>query len=148
MKHFHGAYMEVFGRHDPNYYYPEFKVWANRYFQIPHRGETRGLGGVFFDDQNDRNADKIFDFCEDTVNSVIKAFGPIIEKHKNDKFTPTQKEWQLLRRGCCVEFSLVYDRGTIFGLKTGERIKSILMSLPKIAGWQIQFSSQGGQCRG
>ena len=108
-------------------------------------------GRDLFDDQNDRDADKIFGFCEDAVNSVIKAFDPIIEKHKNDEFTPTQKEWQdLMRRGRCVEFNLVYDRGTVFGLKTGGRVESILMSLPKIAGWeQYDFaSSWGGQCRG
>ena len=143
MKHFHGTYKEVCDRHDPNYY-PEFKAWADRYFLIPHRGETRGLGGIFFDDQNDRDADKIFEFCRDAVNSVVTAYGPIIEKHKNDEFTPKQKEWQLMRRGRYVEFNLVYDRGTIFGLKTGGRIESILMSLPETARWEYNFIPEEG----
>ena len=143
MKHFHGTYKEVCDRHDPNYY-PEFKAWADRYFHISHRGETRGLGGIFFDDQNDRDPEKIFEFCKDAVNSVVKAYGPIIEKHKNDEFTPMQKEWQLLRRGRYVEFNLVYDRGTIFGLKTGGRIESILMSLPETARWEYNVSPVEG----
>jgi coproporphyrinogen III oxidase len=143
MKHFHGTYKEVCDRHDPNYY-PEFRAWADRYFHIAHRGETRGLGGIFFDDQNDRDADLIFDFCKDAANAVVKAYGPIIEKHKNDDFTPKQKEWQLMRRGRYVEFNLVYDRGTIFGLKTGGRIESILMSLPEIARWEYNFTPEEG----
>mmetsp|Transcript_29898 Transcript_29898/g.34082 ORF Transcript_29898/g.34082 Transcript_29898/m.34082 type:complete len:399 (+) Transcript_29898:222-1418(+) len=135
MEHFHGTYKEVCDRHDPNYY-KEFKAWADRYFRIEHRGETRGLGGIFFDDQNDRDPEKIFEFSKDAVNNVVAAYGPIIEKHKNDKFTEQQKEWQLMRRGRYVEFNLVYDRGTVFGLKTGGRIESILMSLPETARWE------------
>jgi coproporphyrinogen III oxidase len=143
MKHFHGTYKEVCDRHDPNYY-TEFKSWADRYFFLPHRGETRGLGGIFFDDQNDRDPDKIFEFSKEAVNSVVKAYGPIIVKHKNDEFTQKQKEWQLMRRGRYVEFNLVYDRGTIFGLKTGGRIESILMSLPEIARWEYDFKPEEG----
>mmetsp|Transcript_29655 Transcript_29655/g.43847 ORF Transcript_29655/g.43847 Transcript_29655/m.43847 type:complete len:392 (-) Transcript_29655:59-1234(-) len=135
MKHFHGTYKEVCDRHDPNYY-KEFKAWADRYFKIEHRGETRGLGGIFFDDQNDREPEKLFEFAKDAVNHVLPAYGPIIEKHKNDEFTQQQKEWQLMRRGRYVEFNLVYDRGTVFGLKTGGRIESILMSLPETARWE------------
>jgi len=135
MKHFHGTYKEVCDRHDPNYY-KEFKAWADRYFKIEHRGETRGLGGIFFDDQNDREPEKLFEFAKDAVNHVVPAYGPIIEKHKNDEFTQQQKEWQLMRRGRYVEFNLVYDRGTVFGLKTGGRIESILMSLPETARWE------------
>ena len=138
MSHFHGTYKEVCDRHDPNYY-PEFKAWADRYFQISHRNETRGLGGIFFDDQNDRDPDKIFDFSKDALNSVVKAYKPIIDKHKNDDFTEEQKKWQLCRRGRYVEFNLVYDRGTVFGLKTGGRIESILMSLPEQASWFYDF---------
>lgn len=143
MKHFHGTYKEVCDKHDPNYY-PEFKAWADRYFSIPHRGETRGLGGIFFDDQNDRDPDKIFDFAKDAVNSVVKAYGPIIEEHKDDEFTQKQKEWQLMRRGRYVEFNLVYDRGTVFGLKTGGRIESILMSLPETARWEYNVIPEEG----
>jgi coproporphyrinogen III oxidase len=143
MKHFHGTYKEVCDKHDPNYY-TEFKAWADRYFTIQHRNETRGLGGIFFDDQNDRDPDEIFAFCEEAVNSVVKAYGPIIEKHKNDEFTQKQKEWQLMRRGRYVEFNLVYDRGTVFGLKTGGRIESILMSLPETARWEYNVIPEPG----
>jgi coproporphyrinogen III oxidase len=98
LKHFHGTYKEVCDRHDPEYY-SEFKAWADRYFVIQHRNETRGLGGIFFDDQNDREADTIFEFSKDAVNNVINAYGPIIDKHKDDEFTQQEKEWQLMRRG-------------------------------------------------
>jgi len=135
MKHFHGTYKEICDKHDPDYY-TEFKAWADRYFVIQHRNETRGLGGIFFDDQNNKDPDEHFAFSKDCVNSVLKAYGPIVEEHKNDEFTQKEKEWQLMRRGRYVEFNLVYDRGTVFGLKTGGRIESILMSLPETARWE------------
>jgi coproporphyrinogen III oxidase len=143
MKHFHGTYKEVCDRHDPEYY-PKFKEWADTYFKIDHRHETRGLGGIFFDDQNDRDPDKIFDFAKDALNSVVDAYGPIITKHKNDDFTEKEKQWQLIRRGRYVEFNLVYDRGTVFGLKTGGRIESILMSLPELAKWEYNHIPEEG----
>ncbi len=143
MKHFHGTYKEVCDKHDPNYY-KEFKAWADRYFVIQHRNETRGYGGIFFDDQNDRDADKIFEFSKECLNSVVKAYGPIVEKHKDDPFTEKQKEWQQIRRGRYVEFNLVYDRGTVFGLKTGGRIESILMSLPETARWEYDNKPEPG----
>jgi coproporphyrinogen III oxidase len=125
----------VCDRHDPEYY-PKFKKWCDEYFLIKHRGERRGLGGIFFDDHNDRPADEILAFSEDCANHVAKAYCPIVAKHKDDPFTPEQKEWQQIRRGRYVEFNLVYDRGTIFGLKTGGRIESILMSLPLSCRWE------------
>lgn len=143
MKHFHGTYKEVCDRHDPKYY-EEFKAWADRYFLIKHRGETRGLGGIFFDDQNDRDPEKLFEFAKDALDSVVDAYGPIITKHKDDEFTTKQKEWQLMRRGRYVEFNLVYDRGTVFGLKTGGRIESILMSLPETARWEYDHNPDEG----
>jgi len=143
MAHFHGTYKEICDKHDPNYY-DEFKAWADRYFVIQHRNETRGMGGIFFDDQNDRDPDTIFEFSKECLNSVVKAYGPIIEKHKNDDFTQKQKEWQLMRRGRYVEFNLVYDRGTVFGLKTGGRIESILMSLPETARWEYDHQPEPG----
>lgn len=143
MKHFHGVYKEVCDRHDPEYY-AKFKKWADEYFYISHRGETRGLGGIFFDDQNDRDPQLIFDFCKDAVNHVVPAYGPIIEKHKNDEFTEQEKRWQQIRRGRYAEFNLVYDRGTIFGLKTGGRIESILMSLPETARWEYDHHPAEG----
>jgi coproporphyrinogen III oxidase len=143
MKHFHGTYKEVCDKHDPDYY-KEFKAWADRYFVIAHRNETRGLGGIFFDDQNNKDPEEHFAFSKDALNSVIAAYGPIIENHKNDEFTQQQKEWQLMRRGRYVEFNLVYDRGTVFGLKTGGRIESILMSLPETARWEYNHIPEPG----
>jgi len=143
MKQFHGTYKEVCDKHDPTYY-PEFKAWADRYFVIQHRNETRGLGGIFFDDQNNKDPEEHFAFSKEALNSVVKAYGPIVEKHKNDEFTQKEKEWQLMRRGRYVEFNLVYDRGTVFGLKTGGRIESILMSLPETARWEYDHNPKEG----
>merc|ERR1719498_483622 len=143
MKHFHGTLKTVCDRHDPEYY-PKFKKWADDYFVIKHRGETRGLGGVFFDDQNDKNPEEHFAFSEDMLKHVTEAYLPIIEKHKNDPFTEQQKNWQQMRRGRYTEFNLVYDRGTVFGLKTGGRIESILMSLPETARWEYNHQPEEG----
>lgn len=143
MKHFHGTYKEVCDRHDPEFY-PKFKAWADRYFVISHRNETRGLGGIFFDDLNDRDPELLFQFAKDAVNSVVPAYGPIVEAHKDDPFTEREKQWQQMRRGRYVEFNLVYDRGTVFGLKTGGRIESILMSLPETARWEYNNIPEEG----
>jgi coproporphyrinogen III oxidase len=143
MKHFHGTYKEICDKHDPNYF-TEFKSWADRYFVIQHRNETRGLGGIFFDDQNDKDPEQHLAFSQECVNSVIKAYGPLVTKHKDDPFTQKNKEWQLMRRGRYVEFNLVYDRGTVFGLKTGGRIESILMSLPETARWEYDHQVEDG----
>lgn len=134
---------EACDKHDPEYY-PKFKKWADEYFVIKHRGETRGLGGIFFDDQNDRPADEIFAFAKECANAVVPAYVPIVKKRKDMSFTPQQKAWQQLRRGRYVEFNLVYDRGTIFGLKTGGRIESILMSLPESARWEYDHQPVAG----
>mmetsp|Transcript_11683 Transcript_11683/g.28715 ORF Transcript_11683/g.28715 Transcript_11683/m.28715 type:complete len:410 (+) Transcript_11683:235-1464(+) len=143
MAHFHGTYKEVCDRHDPEFY-PKFKAWADRYFVISHRNETRGLGGIFFDDLNDRDPELLLEFAKDAVNSVVPAYGPIITAHKDDPFTEREKEWQQMRRGRYVEFNLVYDRGTVFGLKTGGRIESILMSLPETARWEYNNVPEEG----
>eukprot|EP00636_Phaeomonas_parva_P015647 CAMPEP_0118858836 /NCGR_PEP_ID=MMETSP1163-20130328/5336_1 /TAXON_ID=124430 /ORGANISM="Phaeomonas parva, Strain CCMP2877" /LENGTH=363 /DNA_ID=CAMNT_0006792337 /DNA_START=64 /DNA_END=1155 /DNA_ORIENTATION=- len=143
MKHFHGTYKDVCDKHDPEYY-QKFKKWADEYFYIPHRNETRGLGGIFFDDQNDRDQEKHFAFSKDCLAAVVPAYAPIVEAHKDDEYTQQNKEWQQMRRGRYVEFNLVYDRGTVFGLKTGGRIESILMSLPETAQWEYNFKPEEG----
>jgi len=143
MKHFHGTYKAVCDKHDPEYY-PKFKKWADDYFSIKHRGETRGLGGIFFDDQNDRDPEKIFAFSKECLDNLVPAYVPLVKKHKDDPFTQKQKEWQQMRRGRYVEFNLVYDRGTVFGLKTGGRIESILMSLPETARWEYNHKVEEG----
>lgn len=135
MKHFHGVYKDACDKHDPEFY-TKFKKWADTYFYIPHRGETRGFGGIFFDDLNDRDPEKLFAFAKEGLESVVPAYVPVVAKHMDDPFTQEQKNWQLIRRGRYVEFNLIYDRGTIFGLKTGGRIESILMSLPETARFE------------
>mmetsp|Transcript_89260 Transcript_89260/g.260964 ORF Transcript_89260/g.260964 Transcript_89260/m.260964 type:complete len:438 (-) Transcript_89260:297-1610(-) len=147
MKHFHGTYERVCQQFDPAWY-SRFKEWADRYFYIKHRGETRGLGGIFFDDFNTQPPEEHLRFSQTCLKSVTDAYVPLLEKHRNDKFTPEQKAWQQMRRGRYVEFNLVYDRGTIFGLKmlpsgTG-RIESILMSLPETARWQYCHEPEPG----
>ena len=143
MEHFHGTYKSVCDAHDPAYH-PKFKKWCDDYFVIPHRKETRGLGGIFFDDQNDRAADEIFAFSKDCMGAVVDSYLPLVAKRKDAPFTKEQKEWQQIRRGRYVEFNLVYDRGTTFGLKTGGRIESIRMSLPLTARWEYDHEPEPG----
>jgi len=143
IKHFHGSYKAVCDKHDPTYY-EKYKKWADRYFQIKHRGETRGVGGIFFDDKNDQDPEEIFKFSKDCLDNVVNAYVPIVAKHKDDEFTTKQKDWQQMRRGRYVEFNLVYDRGTTFGLRTGGRVESILMSLPETARWEYNHQVEEG----
>lgn len=143
VKHFHGTYKAVCDQHNPEYY-DRFKKWADDYFLIKHRGETRGVGGIFFDDLNDGNPDDIFAFSKQCLDSVVPAYLPLVAKHKDDEYTQKEKEWQQMRRGRYVEFNLVYDRGTVFGLKTGGRIESILMSLPETARWEYNHQVVDG----
>lgn len=143
MKHFHGIYKAVCDRHDPEFY-PRFKKWCDDYFLIRHRKERRGLGGIFFDDLNDRDPQKLLDFSIDCQQNVVESYLPLVRKHKDDPFTPEEKEWQQMRRGRYVEFNLVYDRGTTFGLRTGGRIESILMSLPLTARWEYDQQPKEG----
>ncbi|MGB0165649.1 MAG: oxygen-dependent coproporphyrinogen oxidase [Luteibaculum sp.] len=144
-KSFHSVLKAVCDKHHSTFY-PEFKEWADRYFFIPHRDETRGVGGIFFDRLNghkmDLNKEEWAAFVYDVGESFLPAYLPILEANKNKPFTEDQKQWQLLRRGRYVEFNLVYDRGTHFGLKTNGRIESILMSLPKYASWEYDFKVQ------
>jgi len=143
MLHFHGSYKTVCDRHDPAFY-PRFKQWADDYFLIGHRGERRGLGGIFFDDLNDRPAEELLAFATDAVGAVSDAYVPLVERRADQPFTEREREWQQLRRGRYVEFNLVYDRGTTFGLKTGGRIESILMSLPLTARWEYDADPPAG----
>jgi len=143
MAHFHGSYKKVCDAHDTSFY-PKFKKWADEYFVIKHRGETRGLGGIFSDDMNDRSPAELLSFYTDAVNTVIPSYIPIVEKHKDDLYTSEQKEWQAVRRGRYVEFNLVYDRGTIFGLKQALNAERILMSLPLKARWEYDHQIEEG----
>jgi len=126
-------------------YYIRFKKWCDEYFFIRHRNETRGVGGLFFDDFNELGFEQSFAFVRSMANSYIEAYAPIIEKRKNLKFTRQQKEFQEYRRGRYAEFNLVYDRGTVFGLQSqAGRIESILMSLPPIVRWTYDWSPEPG----
>jgi coproporphyrinogen III oxidase len=115
--HFHRAHKEACDRHCPSFY-PRFKKWCDEYFYIPHRGECRGIGGIFFDNLNQHDPEALFGFVTSCANVFLPAYLPIVERHKDMPFTDAQKHWQQLRRGRYVEFNLTYDRGTLFGLKT------------------------------
>lgn len=119
-------------------YYPKFKKWADDYFFIKHRNETRGVGGIFFDRLSENKA-QTFEFVKDVGCDFLKVYQPVVEANKGLPYSEEQKQWQLLRRGRYVEFNLVYDKGTKFGLDTSGRIESILMSLPQMVSWQYNF---------
>lgn len=124
-------------------YYPKFKKWCDNYFSIPHRGERRGIGGIFFDDLDKPSQNEAYEFVRNCAEAVIPSYLPLVKKHKNDGYGYAERQWQLLRRGRYVEFNLIYDRGTKFGLLTpGARIESILMSLPLTAKWQYMHKPE------
>lgn len=141
---FHGALKSACDKHHPDFY-PEFKKWADDYFFIPHRNETRGIGGVFFDKLNNTKGlskEQIFQFVKEIGLLFAPVYTSLISKNKTGSFTPANKQWQLLRRGRYVEFNLVYDKGTKFGLETNGRTESILMSLPETAAWQYNYTPE------
>jgi coproporphyrinogen III oxidase len=134
---FHEKMKETCDHFHPDFY-SKFKTWADDYFFITHRKETRGVGGIFYDDMSgsgDTSLDKIFEFTQAVGNTFLKAYVPIVSRNKNLAYTAENIQWQRIRRGRYVEFNLVYDKGTRFGLETGGRIESILMSLPEHASW-------------
>jgi len=124
--------------------YPRFKKSCDEYFYLPHRGETRGVGGLFFDDLNDKGFDRNFEFWQSVADSFLPAYKPIVAKRKSHPFGDRQREFQLYRRGRYVEFNLIYDRGTLFGLQSGGRTESILMSLPPRVRWQYGWKPEAG----
>ncbi|MDT8406243.1 MAG: oxygen-dependent coproporphyrinogen oxidase [Methylococcales bacterium] len=124
--------------------YPRFKHWCDDYFYLKHRNETRGVGGLFFDDLNEWDFDTSFAFMKSVGDHYLKAYLPIIEKRKHTPYGEREREFQLYRRGRYVEFNLVYDRGTLFGLQSGGRTESILMSLPPVAHWRYDWQADAG----
>ncbi|MGE4348441.1 MAG: oxygen-dependent coproporphyrinogen oxidase [Candidatus Berkiella sp.] len=126
--------------------YPKYKQWADEYFYLPHRNEHRGIGGLFFDDLNEIvwgwDFEKCFAFLQNVGHGFIEAYLPIIEKRQNTPYTTHQREFQAFRRGRYVEFNLVYDRGTLFGLQSKGRTESILMSLPPDVKWGYQWQPE------
>jgi coproporphyrinogen III oxidase len=124
--------------------YPGFKKWCDEYFYLKHRNEARGVGGLFFDDYNAESFDHSFELMRAVGDSYIKAYQPIVAARKNNVFSERERDFQLYRRGRYVEFNLVYDRGTLFGLQTGGRTESILMSLPPLVKWQYNWQPEPG----
>lgn len=131
---FHGAFKQACDKHDPDYF-PKFKKWCDEYFFIPHRGEARGVGGIFYDSVNTGDWDADFAFTQDVGRAFLDIYPEIAGAHIDEPWTDEQREHQLFKRGRYAEFNLVYDRGTQFGLKTGGNVEAILMSLPPVAKW-------------
>ncbi|MCS6193269.1 MULTISPECIES: oxygen-dependent coproporphyrinogen oxidase [Shewanella] len=124
--------------------YPKYKKWCDEYFFLPHRNETRGVGGLFFDDLNQEGFEQSFSFMQAVGNGFLTAYAPIVERRKDTEFGERERQFQLYRRGRYVEFNLVYDRGTLFGLQTGGRTESILMSMPPLVRWQYAYTPEAG----
>ncbi len=124
--------------------YARYKQWCDEYFFLKHRNETRGVGGLFFDDLNEGGFDRCFAFLQSVGDHYIKAYLPIVQKRKDTPYGEREREFQLYRRGRYVEFNLVYDRGTLFGLQSGGRTESILMSLPPVAHWRYNWKPEPG----
>jgi coproporphyrinogen III oxidase len=141
--HFHKVWHRVCTRHEPLVNYAHLKKWCDDYFYLPHRGEARGVGGLFFD-YLDSDLKELFKFVRECGDHFLEAYLPIAERRKDEPYTEQQRAFQEYRRGRYVEFNLLYDRGTIFGLKTGGRTESILMSLPPRVRWEYDYRPDPG----
>lgn len=171
--HFHRTFQQACDAHHPHYY-PTFKRWCDEYFHLKHRGETRGVGGIFFDYQDsegilyplvypgthqstaaakysesvgrvkDRTWENLFAFVQTCGNTFLPAYLPIVDRRRHHDYGDRERQFQLYRRGRYVEFNLVYDRGTIFGLQTNGRTESILMSLPPLVRWEYNYHPEPG----
>lgn len=139
--HWHQVAKSACDRFNPDYY-PRFKKWADDYFYLKHRAEQRGIGGLFFDDLNELSFDHSFAFMQSVGDSFLEAYMPIVSRRINNVYGEREKEFQKYRRGRYVEFNLIYDRGTLFGLQSGGRVESILMSLPPQVSWSYNWKPQ------
>lgn len=122
--------------------HPRFKKWCDDYFYLKHRDEPRGIGGIFYDDFSDLGFEKSFEMTRSVGDALLDAYLPIVKRHQNDPYTEAQREFQAYRRGRYVEFNLVFDRGTLFGLQSGGRTESILMSMPPIVRWGYDWKPE------
>ncbi len=144
--HFHRTLKNACDKHDPAYY-SEFKSWCDRYFFLPHRNEARGIGGIFFDrltESDEHSKEARFAFVQDAGEAFLDAYFPIVDRRVNDASGERERAFQLLRRGRYVEFNLLWDRGTQFGLKTKGRTESILVSMPPKVAWEYDFTPEPG----
>ena len=145
-KHFHQTCKTACDKHNPEFY-PKYKARCDEYFYNAHRNEGRGIGGLFFDyckATEDMTMQNWYDFVTEVGDSFLEAYVPIVEKRKPLDYTKQQRDWQEIRRGRYVEFNLVHDKGTLFGLKTNGRIESILMSLPPHVQWVYDHQAEKG----
>ena len=142
VEHFHRAWQGICDRHDPTYY-ARYKRWCDEYFFLPHRNETRGVGGLFFDQLN-TDLERDFAFVTDCGREFVASYLPIVQRNRARTFGERERLFQLRRRGRYAEFNLLYDRGTIFGLKTNGRTESILMSLPPLLRWDYDVAYESG----
>jgi coproporphyrinogen III oxidase len=142
-RHFHGRCKAAL---DPSgaEYYPRFKAWCDQYFHLKHRNEPRGIGGIFFDDFAERDFNFSFALARSVGDTFLSAYVPVLEKRRDTPFGERERDFQLYRRGRYVEFNLVYDRGTLFGLQSGGRTESILMSLPPQVKWRYDWKPAPG----
>jgi coproporphyrinogen III oxidase len=124
--------------------YPRFKRWCDEYFFVKHRAEPRGIGGIFYDDLNDRDFEECFALTRSVGDHFLPAYGPIVQRRRELHYGERERNFQAYRRGRYVEFNLVYDRGTLFGLQAGGRIEAILMSLPPVVGWRYDWRPEPG----
>jgi coproporphyrinogen III oxidase len=141
-RHFHSVWKLACDRHDPEYY-PKFKKWCDEYFFLKHRGEARGVGGIFFD-YLPGDFEILFSFVRACGHSILESYVPIVERRRHLPWGDQERRWQLSRRGRHVELNLIYDRGTLFGLETRGRVESILVSLPPVAHWDYDFKPDPG----
>jgi coproporphyrinogen III oxidase len=142
-RHFHEVHRAACLRHAPRIDHAALKAECDRYFHLPHRGEARGIGGIFFDHLTG-DPEALFAFVQDAGEAFLPSYLPVVSRRHAQPFTEAERRWQLLRRGRYVEFNLVVDRGTLFGLRTGGRIESILMSLPATACWTYDHHPEPG----
>jgi len=144
---FHAAFAAACDPHRPIGDYDRFKTWCDDYFFLPHRGETRGIGGIFYDwlgAKDGFDLERVFAFVQDAGKAFLPAYAPIVERRMTEPYGEAERVWQLRRRGRYAEFNLLYDRGTVFGLKTGGRTESILMSLPPHVRWDYDVTAAPG----
>jgi len=141
--HFHRACRDALSPFGADYY-PRYKQWCDEYFYLKHRQEPRGIGGIFFDDLNTPEFKTCFALQRSVGDGFLDAYAPILERRKDTPYGERERDWQAYRRGRYVEFNLVYDRGTLFGLQSGGRTESILMSLPPIVRWRYDWQPEPG----